>query len=70
MKYKEFVNWCNERACDGWWGMDLTMLCIGVMQDIIKEFFWEKVKAWRKHELYEYICQHISQINIKIENNK
>ena len=21
MKYKEFIRWCNERACDGCWGM-------------------------------------------------
>ena len=28
MKFKEFAKWCNERACDGCWGMLEAMACI------------------------------------------
>lgn len=28
MKYAEFSEWCNERACDGYWSMNLAMQCI------------------------------------------
>lgn len=30
MKFKEFVNWCNERACDGCWGMLEAIACINL----------------------------------------
>jgi hypothetical protein len=28
MKYKEFVKWCNERACDGAWSIGTAMSCL------------------------------------------
>lgn len=70
MKYKEFVKWCNERACDGCWGIRLAMDCICAMEDINKEFFWQREKTWQKHELYQSICQCISETNKKIEQYK
>ena len=30
MKFKEFAKWCNERACDGCWGMLEAMACIDI----------------------------------------
>lgn len=51
MKYKEFVNWCNERCCDGCWGSKEAMLCITFMNEINKFHFWQRNKIW--HELYE-----------------
>lgn len=48
MKYKEFVQWCNQRACDGCWGMEEAIVCIEVMGDIRKEPFWRREKVWRK----------------------
>ena len=48
MKYKEFVSWCNERACDGMWGPNAAMACIEVMQYVRSQPFWKREKAWEK----------------------
>lgn len=34
MKFKEFSNWCNERASDGCWGLKEAMYCIGICETI------------------------------------
>lgn len=34
MKYKEFVRWCNERACDGCWGLNTAMICINIINNM------------------------------------
>jgi hypothetical protein len=36
MKFKEFTNWCNERACDGYWGMSEAITCINLINEIMK----------------------------------
>lgn len=44
MKFKEFVNWCNERACDGCWGMLTAMASIDLIQQVRKIPFWRREK--------------------------
>lgn len=44
MKFKEFTNWCNERACDGCWGMLEAMACINLMDEIRKNSILERRK--------------------------
>lgn len=44
MKFKEFVNWCNERACDGCWGMLEAIACINLINEIMKSPILEKRK--------------------------
>ena len=51
MTFKEFTAWCNERACDGRWGMVEAMVCIDLMAEIRKLSFWKRENFWR--ELYE-----------------
>ena len=34
MTYKEFREWCNDRACDGQWGMNTAMFCIKILTQI------------------------------------
>ena len=48
MKYKEFVAWCNQRACDGCWSMGTALYCIGIMRKIDSLPFWKREKEWRK----------------------
>lgn len=48
MKFKEFSAWCNERACDGCWGMMEAMICCNVCSDIYKLPFWKREKYWRE----------------------
>ena len=54
MKYKEFVNWCNQRACDGCWSMKTAIYCIGVCETINEEHFWKREKIWRE-QYGEYV---------------
>lgn len=49
MKFKEFENWCNERACDGCWGMLEAMTCIGLIKEIRKAPFWKREKLWKEN---------------------
>lgn len=48
MTYKEFVSWCNERACDGCWGSSTAIYCIEVMTTIDALPFWKRKKEWLK----------------------
>ena len=59
MTFKEFTAWCNEQACDGWWGMVEAMVCIDLMAEIRKLSFWKREKFWR--ELYEFWMKLSSQ---------
>lgn len=49
MKFKEFVNWCSERACDGRWGMLEAIACINVINEIMKIQFWKREKFWKEN---------------------
>lgn len=46
MKFKEFSAWCNERACDGCWGMTEAIICTNLCSDIYKFPFWKREKYW------------------------
>ena len=48
MKYKEFVAWCNQRACDGCWSMGTAIYCIKIMRNIDRLPFWKRQKEWLK----------------------
>ena len=48
MTFKEFSKWCNERACDGCWGMKEAMICVTICEDIYKKPFWKREKIWRE----------------------
>ena len=48
MTYKEFVSWCNERACDGCWSMGTAIYCIKVLKAINALPFWKRNKEWLK----------------------
>lgn len=47
MKYKEFVAWCNERACDGQWSGQMALVCTHIIADIRMLPFWKREKAWQ-----------------------
>ena len=48
MKYKEFVEWCNERACDGCWGISTIIICKNLMRDVREQPFWKREKYWQE----------------------
>lgn len=50
MTFKEFVIWCNDRACDGCWGMNEAMICIAIVEGVKNKPFWKRKKEWKKLE--------------------
>ena len=69
MSYKEFVNWCNERACDGCWGINTILICTHIMSKINSHPFWKREKEWKKIA-DEVVNEIVIPINRKIEELK
>lgn len=67
MKFKEFENWCNERACDGCWGMLEVMVCINLMNKIRKIQFWKREKFWKENYEQKVLEEIINPIVNKLE---
>ena len=67
MTYKQFNDWCNQRACDGCWGMNTAMFCIDIIKQIQSQPFWKRERKWRELNT-EYSIQNniINPINNKI----
>ena len=70
MKFKEFTNWCNERACDGCWGMLEAMACINLMDEIRKTPFWKGEKFWKENYEHQVLEEIINPIEKKLEEMK
>ena len=65
MTFKEFVDWCNEHACDGCWSMATAQCCIAIINEVRTAPFWRRKKQWREYE--EMIAAEIvGPINSKI----
>ena len=48
MTYKQFVAWCNERACDGQLSINTAIACAGIMDMIKSVPFRKRNKTWQK----------------------
>lgn len=65
MKYKEFVDWCNQRACDGCWSMNTAIYCIGVCEAVNTLPFWKRNKVWKEKYEEEVVRDIVEVINEK-----
>lgn len=65
MKYKEFVAWCNERACDGCWDIETAILCGKVIDFISSVPFWKRKIIWGKLKNKVAIVVSVTNIQIK-----
>ena len=65
MKYKEFVDWCNQRACDGCWSMNTAIYCIGVCETVNALPFWKRNKVWKEKYEEEVVRDVVEVINEK-----
>lgn len=62
MKYKEFMSWCNERACDGMWSMGEAAACIDLIEFMKHVPFWKKRAEWElRKEAATNLVQKINQ---------
>ncbi len=48
MTYKEFLKWCNDRACDGYWGFTVAIDCASICDAIYAQPFWKRKKFWNE----------------------
>lgn len=48
MKYKEFLDWCNQRASDGCWGLIEAIICANACKDLYSIPFWKRKKKWNE----------------------
>lgn len=48
MSYKQFLSWCNDRACDGRWSKENAVYCINVIDTINAQPFWKRNRIWNK----------------------
>ena len=72
MKYKEFVAWCNQRACDGLWGMNTALFCIEVVNHINKMPFWKRERVWKQSfelEVLNVIVYPINELIASMESD-
>lgn len=67
MKFKEFVNWCNQRACDGCWGMLTAMASIDLIQQVRKIHFWRREKFWKENYEHQVLDEIVNPIERKLE---
>ncbi|MCK9480042.1 MAG: hypothetical protein M0R40_11180 [Firmicutes bacterium] len=66
MTFKEFSAWCNQRACDGMWGINTAIVCMEAGTAIAKKPFWKREKEWQKWNA----DQHIEEIFVNWTNEK
>ena len=66
MTFKQFKEWCNERACDGCWGFLEAVQCIEVMKDIMSYPFWKREKMWKYHHMRSTVEKIVEPTNQKI----
>ena len=66
MSFKQFISWCNERACDGYWGMITAIACMDIYHKIKALPFWKREKVWRDNYEQQVLNEIVNPINAKI----
>lgn len=63
MKFKEFSEWCNERACDGYWDMYTAIQCSSICQEIYSYPIWKREKEFQKYVKETNLVEVINNLN-------
>ena len=64
MTFKEFKQWCNDRACDGCWGSHDALYCINLVRNMMKIPWWKRCRTWKKIEI-QVVSAVVTPINQK-----
>ena len=70
MTFKEFMDWCNRRACDGCWSLGHAVACLDIIKDVRSKPFWKREKYWKNHYENMVIEQIVNPINQRIEESE
>ena len=63
MKFKEFDEWCNERARDGLWGAIVAIQCSSIYNEIYSKPVREREKEFQKYVNETNLVEIINRIN-------
>ena len=66
MTYRQFREWCNERACDGCWSRDVAEACIAIM-DVMRGLPWYRRRKFWNVISFSVMDNIVGPINRKIE---
>lgn len=66
MTFKEFVNWCNDRACDGKWGMLEAIACVEIIRTVRRKLPWRRERFWRERYKGQVTLEIVRPINERI----
>lgn len=50
MKFRKFANWCNERASDGKWDLQMAIHGLSIVENIYSGPLYKRRKLWKKYE--------------------
>ena len=64
MTFKNFSDWCNQRAADGYKDKKSALTCIEILNKVRQKPFWKREKVWT--QLYKKSV--VDNIVIPIEN--
>lgn len=68
MNYKQFLKWCNERACDGCWGLHEAIICSRIAETLYELPFWKRNKFWHNvNKDFKIVELFVEPTNKKIE---
>ena len=67
MTFKEFMVWCNDRACDGLWSLREVMEVLDIVSDVMKTRPWRREKYWKKRYESRVMQQIVIPLNKRIE---
>ena len=71
MKFRDFVSWCNNRACDGCWGMKRLCCASTSCSRSESSLFGDVKKEWRRiNEGNWVVTMIVDPINAKIAKVK
>lgn len=69
MTFKEFMEWCSYRVCDGGWNLREVMVVVDIIADIRRRLPWRREKYWKKRYESRVMQQIVIPINKRIEEN-
>lgn len=63
MKFKEFSEWCNQRAADGCWGYAEALACSRCLDEVYKKPWWKREKIWQNLPNRPLLEKYVDYVN-------
>ena len=67
MRFREFKSWCEQRVCDGCWGLAEAKASIAIIEIISSAPFWKREKLCREEYEESVVRQIVNPIERKIK---